>query len=655
MQFNLLKSILAIEAFLVSSLLLGYAISLIELSFLIQTIFSILLYVLLLMAVIFNIFVYHKHKDKYNKKNLPQLLMDFRTQSEENTLNYDSSFEDLKTYYKKNLTYVVSLFVVGVFMLVLFLSMLINHEASRIDLLLVGIYIEAVLLYTFINHDNHIVGKKVTRKHFPKLFDVIDQVRSEVGFKRKIHVYVTGGVMIGVNYINYKHIFIIGLEALMLLNEEELKSIFIHELGHIYHKDTKISSRQFILFEGYTKLGINNGLTILIKPLFFGLANYYAIMQNIHQVIISKTKEERADEMVKIHGYNVPFIHGSLKLMYFSFFDHKYGVKAYTNVAENLSETFIDDLFMEFRESLVKNEETYRTLVKNELTSKRTSHPTLHERMMFFDCEDYTITPCDVYDLEEVNRLKSEFQMTNEFQKSGYIEERQQTYLKFLKTIENHDINQKDAVSAMSYLEALFLAYRVDEAYQFAKEQILANPHLAYPHYVKGVIDTQVYLNFEGIDDLIKAAQLDFNFQQSIEIAAEFNRFSGNQEKHDELRQVFFSIFQDNMNKNLDELHRFNRRTKFQHVVLDQDIFNHLKEIVNEGSFKQAFVVKQMLNRDYHVIRIFCTPGDDLETFHHRMDQLHHYTKTLNDHYMVDIMPNLFVWNKLKKYGTPLV
>ena len=94
----------------------------------------------------------------------------------------------------------------------------------------------------------------------------------------------------------------IGLHLLEILDDEELESVFLHELAHVYRKDTEVGAnvyrnvvRWVKIVEACQKRGV------LVNALLTGFARHYVEALEMRVAAVSQQRESLADAEVVLH------------------------------------------------------------------------------------------------------------------------------------------------------------------------------------------------------------------------------------------------------------------------------------------------------------------------------------------------------------------
>lgn len=96
---------------------------------------------------------------------------------------------------------------------------------------------------------------KVDEKLLKRFHDLIEEVKSKLGFKEKVDFYITGNSEVNAFAImaqeeNEAHIINVNSALIQLMSDDELKFVIGHELGHLISQDAKLLNLVQFVFEG---------------------------------------------------------------------------------------------------------------------------------------------------------------------------------------------------------------------------------------------------------------------------------------------------------------------------------------------------------------------------------------------------------------------
>jgi Zn-dependent protease with chaperone function len=224
--------------------------------------------------------------------------------SKENLYNVRKKIGVLCTYEKLyivvTITSVISL-IIGI----MNFSLKTDFMTGGFGLIILGLVGSVIIilksLYIKLESPNEVT---INRDEYPQLFKVIDSAIEMTEAPQLDEICILDDENIGVTCIlngfgtNGKNVLVMGIQALKVLNEEELKSIIIHELAHIYNEDTKISSEISRRLTRWNEIvyRVDEGDNIIKMILLLPFAKFYIEKLERFLDAMSQTKELLADK-----------------------------------------------------------------------------------------------------------------------------------------------------------------------------------------------------------------------------------------------------------------------------------------------------------------------------------------------------------------------
>ncbi len=454
-------------------------------------------------------------------------------------------------------------------------------------------------------------GFEIFERDYPKLFELIDFARNKFNAPKldKVLMYPGENCAVCKNPIGFgfrnENAMTIGIYLLELLDEDELKSIFVHEFAHIYNKDTDHSNKINKRIIKWSKiLEATEKKGIIAKSLLTDFSENYIIKMQMYASAISKSKEIIADlEAVKFTSTKIYYI-ASLKLELIQYFfnkpleENQIDLRTYENPPKDFFNFFIE----EFLRNFTVNEKTWTNQIQKRMSTKYDTHPSFNERMdkIGINDIDYKIDFSGSYEIKQevckiISQFNAEWYENAKENWSEYTEE----YKKANELVENFKMSENNDEN-MEYGLALENISRLDEALNLYSKLIEINIDNAPAIFRKGII--LLNSNEEsGIEFIRKSMELNNEFIDSgLQVIAEFLLSNGLSEKKEELKE--WAIEKAEIaRKKLDETDSINTYDTFIEAKLSQEqrelLFHKLSEI---QSVKTAMIATKELKYSAH-------------------------------------------------------
>ncbi|GAA0711481.1 hypothetical protein GCM10008904_23920 [Paraclostridium ghonii] len=386
----------------------------------------------------------------------------------------------------------------------------------------------------------------INREEYPQLFKVIDSAIEMTKAPQLDEIYIFDDGNIGVTCIlngfgtNGKNILVIGIKALKVLNEEELKAAIIHELAHIYNEDTKISSeisRRLIRWNEII-YRVDEGDNIIKMILLLPFAKFYIEKLERYLDAMSQTEELLADKEVTKHMSVEIYAKAIAKSRIVGkFLENPYS-KLEIRSNDEAPKNYFTILFEEFESEVDKRKEQWINQIKKRISSIYDTHPSFKERMEALGIEDFNY---DINFNDQSDDYKKEIDTLIEIKNKQWYkywsdqwEEVTKEYKEQLEIIKNYE-DTDDIEKIMEYGEALEDLGEYEKALDFYKDIASNDKECAIAMYKVGQI-MLMNNDEEGIEFIEKSIELDGSFFISaMGIITEYFLDNGMKDKIDEM------------------------------------------------------------------------------------------------------------------------
>lgn len=466
--------------------------------------------------------------------------------SKENLYNVRKKIGVLCTYEKLyivvTITSVVSL-IIGI----MNFALKTDFMTSGFGLIILGLIGSVIIilksLYIKLESPNEVT---INREEYPQLFKVIDSAIEMTKAPKLDEICILDDENIGVACIlngfgtNGKNVLRIGIQVLKVLNEEELKSVIIHELAHIYNEDTKISSeisRRLIRWNEIV-YRVDEGDNIIKMILLLPFAKFYIEKLERYLDAMSQTEELLADKEVAKYMSVEIYAKATMKLEIMEkFLENPYS-KLEIRSNDEAPKNYFSILFEEFESEVDKRKEQWINQIRKRISYIYDTHPSFKERMEALGIEDFNY---DINFNDQSYDYKKEIDSLIEIKNkqwyeywSSQWEEVTKEYKQQLEIIKNYE-DTDDIEKIMEYGEALEGLGEYEKALDFYKDVASKDKECAIFMYKVGQI-MLMNNDEEGIEFLEKAVELDGNFFISaMGIVTEYFLDNGMKDKIDEM------------------------------------------------------------------------------------------------------------------------
>jgi hypothetical protein len=421
------------------------------------------------------------------------------------------------------------------------------HFGVVVIALVGGLCIVLKTMYIKFQYQNEVT---INRQEHPALFEVIDNAIELTNSPQLDEICIVEGSSAGVAFIpdgfgfNGKHVLKIGIETLKILNEQELKSIIIHELAHIYNDDTNISSKiSRCLIRWSTIIDkVEEKDNIIQSILLLPFAKIYVEKLETYLKAISQSKEIAADKEAALYTGVEVYAKASAKLNIMDLFFKNPYCKVEFRAQEEPPKNYLNIIFDDFNNEIIERKSQWVNQIKKPISSIYDTHPSFSERMNALGIDDFN------YEIEfedQNENYKKEIDNLIDIKNKQWYEywydkweEFTKEYKLQLEIIKNYK-ETDDIEKNMEYGFALEETREYDKAIEVYKNILYKDENCAIAMYKIGQI-LLIKNDNNGIELIKKAADLDSDFIISaMDIIIEYSMDNGMKDKIDEVYEWF--------------------------------------------------------------------------------------------------------------------
>lgn len=386
----------------------------------------------------------------------------------------------------------------------------------------------------------------LNREEHQQLFKVIDSAIEMTKASKLDEICILDDENIGVTCLlngfgaNGKNVLVIGIKALKVLSEEELKAAIIHELAHIYNEDTKVSSeisRRLIRWNEIV-YRVDEGDNIIKMILLLPFAKFYIEKLERYLDAMSQTEELLADKEVAKYMSVEIYAKATMKVRIMGEFLANPYSKLEIRSSDEAPKNYFTTLFEDFESELPNRKEQWMNQIKKRISSIYYTHPSFKERMEALGIEDFNY---DINFNDQSDDYKKEIDTLIKIKNKQWYkycsdqwEEITKEYKEQLEIIKNYK-DTDDIEKIMEYGEALEDLGEYEKALDFYKDIASNDKECAIAMYKVGQI-MLMNNDEEGIEFIEKSVELDGSFFISaMRIITEYFLDNGMKEKIDEM------------------------------------------------------------------------------------------------------------------------
>lgn len=422
-----------------------------------------------------------------------------------------------------------------------------SHFGVVVMALLGSLFIVLKTMYIKLQYENE---GTINKQEYPILYGIIDDAIKLTNAPQLDEICIVEGPNAGVMFIpngfgfNGKHILEIGIQTLKVLNEEELKSVIIHELAHIYNEDTNISSKISRCLIRWNMIieKVEENENIIQSILLFPFAKIYIKKLEIYLKAVSQPEELAADKEAALYTSAEICAKADTKLNIMSLFLKNPYCKVELRALAEAPKNYFNIMFDDFNNEIVDRKTQWLSQIKKSISSIYDTHPSFSERMVALGIDDFNYEI--IFDDQNENYKEEIDKLVDIKNKQWYEswcndwEEFTKEYKLQLEIINNYK-ETDDAEINMDYGFALEELRQYDKALEVYKNIISKDENYAIAIYRMGQILLTKNDN-NGIELIKKSGDLDSELVIScMDSIIQYSMNNGLEDKVDEAYEWF--------------------------------------------------------------------------------------------------------------------
>lgn len=237
----------------------------------------------------------------------------------------------------------------------------------------------------------------ITRESYPIIFGLLDEAVKLTNATKIDDVYLSTdcncSVMspyIGFGFKN-KNILRVGIQLLQILDKDELKSVFIHELAHIYNNDTRISRITYRNIERWSKIlaSLEKKNDIFPHLMLEGFAHYYIMKMQMYLDAISKQCEYAADREAVKFTDGLTYATALAKIEVMNEYNFDFAENFEIRDLDEPPKNFYNLLYDNFYNVQKRKQKQWIEQIKKKISTPYDTHPSLTERVAAAGINDF--------------------------------------------------------------------------------------------------------------------------------------------------------------------------------------------------------------------------------------------------------------------------
>lgn len=411
--------------------------------------------------------------------------------------------------------------------------------------------------------DTDELGLVLDEESFPTLrsavIDAVKQCLPEAEYGKDIHAFVVHGSDVNTARWKNSYALCIGVSAVGLLSEEQLKAEIVNKLCHIKNGDCDFSADVVALYTKYSARTrfFSMGIVLMSLPMLIVRRRIPDFMTASSRAIELRADRTSAETMD--HAQRRAYIGAVATVRMFDYYltETRGPADIYTDSEPPFA--FESDLESGFREALQTRESFWRELIEKELVAKNAPYPTFASRRetLGIGAGDYDICPDDdvySYNVErDVIRRHSD-RVIREGMALTYEKDRKANYLeplefyeKYLKRLQNGESpNLSESVDAAFAAECVG---RISEATALYDNILKDHPDNPNAMYRRGLLYLSEY-DERGVDMIFAAMKGNTNFvNNGVQAVNDFCVKLGLQSRLEECRKLSAELFEYRINR----------------------------------------------------------------------------------------------------------
>ena len=426
-----------------------------------------------------------------------------------------------------------------------------KHENMHLGIVVIALIgtlcIVLKTMYIKLAYQNEVT---INRQEHPALFEVIDNAVELTNSPQLDEICIVEGSNAGVAFIpdgfgfNGKHVLEIGIQTLKILNEQELKSIIIHELAHIYNNDTNTTNKISRCLTRWSTIidKVKEKDSIIYDILLLPFAKIYIEKLETYKNAIAQPKEIAADKEAALYTSVEVYAKASAKLEIIDLFKTNPYCKVELRVQEEPPKNYLNIMFDDFNNEIIERKSQWLNQIKKPISSIYDTHPSFSERINALGIDNFN------YEIEFENQnenYKNEIDNLIDIKNKQWYEswcdewdEFTKEYKLQLEIIKNYK-ETDDIEKNIEYGFALEETREYDKAMGVYKNILSKDENCAIAMYRIGQI-LLIKNDNNGIELIKKAADLDSDFIISaMDTIIEYSMDNGMKDKVDEVYEWF--------------------------------------------------------------------------------------------------------------------
>lgn len=458
--------------------------------------------------------------------------------------------------------------------------------------------------YTKVNADG-----TLPQSDFPEIYAVVNRAMKAVGIKKPVYVFASdeGSACI----YTHKNCFVVELGAplLALLNDEELYSVLLHELGHltdIYYGTQKPQWLNMAIDKNES-----NPLCRIFSMFFLGhIIASYTYNYAVYSISVSERIEYRADQVMAKHSDAQVASDAMVKISYIPLYDYEQKLFGRNNYAdEEAPQHAATVLVQEFLSAVATEKDRWFSMICKEISPQSSTHPLTRDRIAAMGGQMRQVD-CPSFEQLSDERKRILADLDGKLAKmyaEDYAKNREEYYLKPKKQVDKWIANGKPDVNEdnRAIVNRLMQVDLTDQALAFC-DRLIADKASGYAHayYVRGLYRLHACNDQRGIDDMYAAVKVNDNYaDEAYDEIAVFCCYNGLQQQLEAVRGKIDANI-DNSDTH-DQLYHITGRDDVEYEPLQGNRRNEIVDYIasiDDGSIAEVYLIRKKLGNE------FCSP-----------------------------------------------
>ena len=445
----------------------------------------------------------------------------------------------------------------------------------------------------------------VNGKDYPIILGLCLKAKKRLGIEGEIKISFftndnAGIIRLG-KYINVQ----LGVELLERLSEDELYNILLHEFAHL-DKSNALENT----FLHYATVVIEKRLTHKLSICYRVFDVPFLYNYELSRLLCTILIERHCDSVMKKYGDVNVAASALLKTGFGIYLKWEDNLHPYQNFyeAERIDKDYYKKYIAMRSGIIAQRRADWIKLMQAEIISRRASHPTLKMRLEALGASDYNvleISDSEQFAAEKNKAIEFVNNMIYEAYKANYRENRKETYVDYVSTIEEWENNGKP-ITVEGYSEivdCLKELHRTDEMIALCDEVInrFDRTGACHANYIKGCYLLSCY-NPNGVELIYSAINANSNYlEEGLMLIGEFCCLTGNQKLLDEYRvkAIDYAQNQSDLYDKTSELS--SKDTLLPHELTQIELKALVEYIgkVDNGVLKEVYCIKKYITDNF--------------------------------------------------------